>query len=182
VEPTATSHMRSPLRRFVRALRLDARAFRVVERDRPALAQAAGVVALGGLARGLFAFADEGLVGVVGSVLAGFVLWGVGSAVVGLVGSWLLGYRTGFRALAATLGFAAAPLVLLALGVLPLGGLGARIVWDGAHVLAMLAMVLAVREALETDSGRALLVSAAALGAGLVGLVLLTLLLGRPAA
>ncbi len=170
---------RSFPRRLLGALRLDAAVFEELEHDPAALAQAAGVVVLGGLARGVAAFGVEGAVGLVGSVLGALVAWFASTAVVTAVGVRLFHGTSSFEELLRTLGFAAAPLLWLVLAALPLGS-ATWIVLLGAHAMALAAFVVAARQALDVDTTRALAVCACALGAGaalavLVGLALAVL-------
>ena len=70
---TMGAEVRSFSRRLLGALRLDAWVYREVEADQGALAQAAVVVLHGGLARGIGAVGEEGLVGLVGGPLIGLL-------------------------------------------------------------------------------------------------------------
>jgi hypothetical protein len=152
-----------------------------VEHDGTALPQAAGVVALAGLARGVGAFGQEGLLGVVGGVAGGFLLWAAAGIVIWLVGVKSFGCDSDLRELLRTLGFASAPLLLLALGLVPVAGLQWP-VWILGHGLALAAAVVASRQALEVETGRALWICVLAFALGLVLLSLLALLFVAPVA
>jgi hypothetical protein len=92
----------------------------------------------------------------------------------------MLGCSSSFLELLRTLGFAAAPLVALVICGLPLGAAGTALSVL-IHAAGLGALVLAVRQALDVDTTRALLVCMGAIGFGLALLFLLgTLLLGRP--
>ncbi len=178
---TMAAELRSFSRRLLGALRLDVRVYREVEADQGALAQAALMVLLGGLARGIGAVGEEGLVGLVGAPLIGLLIWLVSAAVVWTIGVRSFGYTSDYRELLRTLGFAAAPLLWLALCALPLGA-AQTAVWFAAHALSLVALVLAVREALDVGLERALIVCALALLVSLVALFLIGILLvGRVA-
>ena len=178
---TVGAEVRSFSRRLLAALRFDARVYREAAADRGALAQAAVVVVLGGLARGIGAVGEEGVVGLVGSPLIGLLIWLASAAVVWAIGVRHFGYTSDYGELLRTLGFAAAPLLWLALCALPLGAAEAA-VWLAAHALAVAALVLAVREALDVGLERALVVCALALLVSFVALFLLGILLvGRGA-
>ena len=138
------------------------------------LAEAAFVVGGAGLARGVGAYAQEGAAGIAGGIAVGVLTWPLAATAVWLVAS-LLGNRTrSFAALVAVLGFAGAPLVLLALGAIPVPALRTGI-WIAAHGLAIAAMVVAVRQVLGVSTTRALAVCA---GAVLTGWAFLALLGG----
>ena len=158
--------------RFLGALRLDARVFSEVEADPAALLQATGLVVLGGLARGVGALGEEGLPGIVVGTLAGILIWLAAAALIWAIGVRRFEYTSSYRELLRTLGFAAAPLVWLALCALPLGPL-ALVVWWVAHAWAILALIVAAREALDVSTQQALVVCVLSL---LVALALLCLL------
>ena len=158
--------------RFVGALRLDARVFSEVEADPSALAQATVLVVLGGIARGVGAIAEEGLPGILNGTLFGVAIWLAAAALIWAIGVRRFEYTSSYRELLRTLGFAAAPLVFLALCALPLGPL-ADVVWSIAHAWAILALVVAAREALDVSTQQALVVCVLSL---LVALALLFLL------
>jgi hypothetical protein len=166
--------------RFLGALRLDASVFEEVEHDARALPQSAAVVAIAGLARGIQVLPEQGWAGAVASGLAAFVMWLAVAAAVTAIGVGILRGTSSFGELLRTLGFAAAPLVLLALCALPLGAMRTALS-ALVHAVAIGALVLAVRQALDTDTTRALLVCAGAIGLGLALLAVLgILLMGRP--
>jgi hypothetical protein len=159
---------------FFRALRLDSTAYAEVARQRWGVAEGAAVVLLGGLARGIGAFAREAWTGVVGGMAGGVAVWMVAALAI-----WCVGLTANRRApavagLLAALGLAAAPLVLLVF--LAFDSL-ARIAWLGAHAWATLAAVLAVREVEQVSTARAVLLCAVALAVGLATLAAL----GAPA-
>lgn len=175
----ASCGRRSFAARFAGALRLDASVFEEVEHDAHALPQAALVVALAGLARGIDVVSEQGWIGAATSLMSAFVLWLAVTAAVTAIGVRMLRYTSGFRELLRTLGFAAAPLVALVICALPLGVLGTALSLL-VHAVAVGALVVAVRQALDTDTGRALVVCAGALILGLVLLSLLGVCYGEP--
>jgi hypothetical protein len=158
----ASSGARRPFAdRLLAALRLDHTVFQEVERDGEAGGQAAAVVALSALAQGIGGTEPgstiELVAGIIGMVVVGFLGWVVSTSVIWLIGVQILGGRSSYRELLRTLGFASAPKVLWLLGVLPLGKLHA-VLGFSIVVLTTIAFVLAVRQALEVTTGRALLV------------------------
>ncbi|HXK22770.1 MAG TPA: YIP1 family protein [Myxococcota bacterium] len=166
--------------RFLGALRLDATVFEEVGHDAGALPQAAAVVAIAGLARGIQVLQEQGWVGAVASGLAAFVMWFAVATAVTVIGVRIFHGTSNFGELLRTLGFAGAPLVVLPFCALPLGTISAALS-TLVHAVAVGALVLAVRQALDTNTTRALIVCAGAIGLGLALLFLLgILLMGRP--
>jgi hypothetical protein len=133
------------------ALTLDATVFREVEHDEDALAQAAVVVLLASVARGL------GLGNLSYSIIAGFIAWFVAAAVVWIVGVKILEHTSDYKELLRTLGFAAAPRIALILGILPIGPLRG-LLWLFVLFLIVVTFVLAVRQALNIPTDRAVFV------------------------
>ncbi len=135
--------------RVIGAMRLDASTFEDIERDRTAMGQAVGVIALAALSGGIGNVWYGGvagiLLGVIGS-LVGYVLWAV---VVWLVGTKLMpdpatnaDLPETFRVIA----FAAAPGVLGIITIIPiLGWLLMFLIW----LWTIAAMVIAVRQVLD---------------------------------
>lgn len=143
--------------RIVAAFKLDASVYEEVEHDPGSIGQAAAVIALAALAQGLGVVGEAGVGGLVRAVIAGFVGWVVSTAVIWLIGVKLMNYTSDFNELLRTLGFASVPQFLMVLGLLPLGplrGVLALVVF----VLLVISFVVAVRQALDVDTGRAVLV------------------------
>lgn len=145
--------------RMLGAARLDALIYAEVEADDSATGQAAGVVILAAIAAGI------GVLGVAGP---GFFIWSIIGALVGWVVwaalIWFIGTRllpepqteADIGQTLRTLGFAASPGLLRILGFIPL--LGGLIVLV-ANIWMLLAMIVAVRQALDYNStGRAVAV------------------------
>lgn len=156
-------------------MRLAGAAFEDVESDRRAMGQAAAVVLAGGLARGVGAYPAEGSVALLGSPVVAVIVWLCAGALIWGVGVKRFHYDADYPELVRTIGFAAAPLLFLALAALPLGPLEAMI-WVGAHVWATLALIVAVREALDVPLERAVVVCALALAVTLGTLFVVGLL------
>jgi hypothetical protein len=176
VENTQRNAMASLVWRVSGALRLGGAAFEDAEQDRGAMGQAAAVVVAAGFARGLGVLHDEGVVGLIGSPIIAVAVWlGAGVMIWG-IGVKRLHYSADYPELLRTIGFAAAPLLFLALGGLPLGALRPWL-WVGAHVWATLALVVATREALDVPLIRALGVCALALGVTLATVLVVSFLL-----
>ena len=140
--------------RLLGALRVDATIYEEVEHTPEALGQAAAVVALAAVARGLGVPADNGLLG---GLVGGLLGWLFGTAVIWLIGVKIMKHTSDFQELLRTLGFASAPQLLYILGVIPLGPL-APLLALAVTVLGVFAWVIAVRQALDVTTGRAVAV------------------------
>lgn len=162
--------------RLLGAVKLDAGVFEEIEHDVDAVGQAAGVVALAGVAQGLGAVHSAGLGAVFAGVVASFTMWIGATAIVWAVGVKIFEHTSDFGELLRTLGFAWAPQLLLVAGVLPLGPLNA-LLWTAVGVLVLAAFVIAARQALDVTTGRAVgicllgVVPAAAFGWLFVGVM-----------
>lgn len=164
--------------RLLGALRLDASVYEEVEHDPGALGQAAAVVALAAVAQGIGASADGGSAGLAAGVLGGVLGWFVATAVIWLVGVQLLGHTSDYPELLRTTGFASAPAVLAVLLALPMGPLRG-LLGAGIWVLSVVAYVIAVRQALDVGTGRAVWVCVLAnVAAALLAIGLALLLVG----
>ncbi len=174
-QPVGESVRGSFWNRIARALRLDPSVFDAVEADPHSILQALPIVLLAGIARGVFDLPTEAGPGVVASTASAIVLWLLATGLLTSVGvNWLHG-TSDFREMLRVLGFAAAPLWLLA----PAFFLEGR-AHDAAgllvHAWAIAAAVVAVRQALDVSTGRALGVC----GLSFALAVGLLLLLGAP--
>jgi hypothetical protein len=139
--------------RLLGAIRLEADVFKEVEHDEAAMLQAAGVVVLAALARGLGLAAVGG--GLFSGVLGGILGWFVGSALIWFVGVRWFEHESDYPEILRTLGFASAPQLLLVAGVLPIGPLRGILALVVA-VWSIAAWVVAVREALDVETSRAI--------------------------
>ncbi len=138
--------------RLLGAMRLEASVFEEVEHDETAMLQAAAVVGLAALSRGIGLAAVGG--GVFSGVLGGIVGWLVGAGLIWFVGVRWFEHKSDYPELLRTLGFASAPQLLLVAGVLPIGPLRALLAL-GVTVWSIAAWVVAVRQALDVDTSRA---------------------------
>jgi hypothetical protein len=146
--------------RLLGALQLDATVYDEVEHDADALPQAAGVVALAALASGIGGVSAGGG-GLVAGVIGAVVGWLVGSGIVWLVGVRIMEHSSDYPELLRTIGFASAPQILTVLAIVPLVG---WLVWPIVALWGLAAYVIAVREALDVATGRAVLVCVLAWG------------------
>jgi len=158
------------LERLKGALMLDASVYDEVEHDADALPQALGVVAVAALCAGIGG-AGEGAGGVLGGVFAAVVGWLVSAGVIWLVGVRLFEHTSDYGELLRTIGFAQAPQIALLLASIPALGVVVRIV---VLFWGLAAYVVAVRQALDVETGRAVMVCVLAWGL----VVVLMLVLG----
>jgi len=127
-----------------------------VEADHTSTGQAAGVVllvaiaqAIGGAGQGGF-----GIFAGVSSALLGWLLW---AGITYLIGAKLLGGTATWGELLRTIGFAQTPGVLHVLDIIPvLGG----IIRFGVAIWVLIAGIIAIRQALDVSTGKAILTAA----------------------
>lgn len=140
------------LERMKGAALLDIPTYEEVEADTTATMQAAIVVGIVAVASAVAAL-RAGPSGVVAGLVGAYVGWMVWAAVTYVVGTWLGGTAT-WGELLRTLGFAQSPGILLVLGIVPLlGGLVRMIV----AVWMLVAGIVAIRQALDFGTGKAVL-------------------------
>lgn len=162
---------RSMLDRMKGAAFLDIPTYEEVEHDESLTVQAATVVVIVAVARGIgnLGGGETGIIGGVIGALLGWLLW---SGVTYLIGDKLLGGTATWGELLRTLGYAQAPGVLLVLGIIPFFGWLVGLV---VFIWLLVTGVVAIRQALDFDTGKAILT--AVLG-WLVAFVIPALLLG----
>lgn len=152
--PAAVAH-RPFVQRMIGAAMLDVRTYEEVEADRSATGQAAGVVALVAIAGAIGRLGDGGT-GVIGAIIGAFVGWAIWAGVTYLVGTKLFGGTADWGEMLRTLGFAQSPGVLTALALIPvLGYLVLFVVW----IWQLVTGVVAIRQALDIDTGKAVVVA-----------------------
>lgn len=170
---SASSSGRSFVERVLGALRLDAATFEEIEHDRSALGQSAAVVVLGGIAAAIGAAGQGG--GAFGAVIGAILGWAISSAFVWVVGVFFLEHTSDYPELLRTLGFASAPQLLLALRGIPLLG---ALIGLAVFFWGLAAWVVAVRQALDVTTGRAVWVCVLAALVNVACIVGLVFLLG----
>ncbi len=142
--------------RMLRAAKLDVQLYEEVEHDEGALGQATTVVVLSALAAGIGSLGIGGLAGLVSGTLAALFGWYIWAFLTYFIGTRLLPEpqtRADYGELLRTIGFASAPGLMRVVGIIP--GLG-QIVFTVASVWMLIAMVIAVRQALDyTNTWRA---------------------------
>jgi hypothetical protein len=167
--------------RLASALRFDRSLYAEVEADPGAMPQAAVVVVLAGAGRGVSPMFEAGWAPIVGHALAGLLIWLAVTVLVWNVAHRLLGYAEGLREFARVLAFAASPLLLLWIGVLPIPGFSPWLSL-AIHAAALSSLVIAIRVSLDTSLPVALGICALSLGtAVLIFLLIGVFLVGTPA-
>jgi hypothetical protein len=124
-----------------------------VEADQAATGQAAGVVALVAIAQAIGG-AGEGGFGILAGLISALLGWLLWAGITYLIGAKLLGGTATWGELLRTLGFAQTPGVLYVLGFIPvLGGIIRFVV----AIWVLIAGVIAIRQALDVGTGKAVL-------------------------
>lgn len=148
--------------------------FEDVEADTTATSQAAIVVGLAALAAAIGG-ARGGLSGIVGGLVFAYLAWLAWSAVTYLIGDKLLGGTATWGELLRTLGFAQSPAILYVFAVIPfIGGLVGFVV----AIWVLIAGIVAIRQALDFSTGKAILTAVLGWLTGFVILRALGLALG----
>lgn len=131
---------------------LDVMTYEEVEADQSATGQAAAVVVIAAIASaiGSSGAGTGGMVGASIGALLGWLLW---AGITFLVGTKIFDGTATWGELLRTLGFAQAPKVLLVFAVFPMSGL---LEW-GIGIWVLVAGVIAIRQALDFDTGKAIL-------------------------
>lgn len=144
---------RSLLDRMAGAARLDVATYEEVEADSTATSQAFTVVAIVAIAQGIGAY-EHGIGGVIGGLVAAVLGWLLWAGITYLIGDKLLGGTATWGELLRTLGFAQAPGVLYVFGIIP--GLG-WLVRAAVAIWILIAGIIAIRQALDFGTGKAIL-------------------------
>lgn len=160
--------------RMMAAARLDSTLYNEVEADTTATGQAAGVVVIVAVCSALGGVGGGGTA-IVGGLIASLLGWLLWAAVTYLIGDKLLGGTATWGELLRTLGFAQSAGVLYILAIIPLLGWLIRAV---VMVWILVAGIVAIREALDFSTGKAVITAVI----GWLALAILTALLAIPAA
>ena len=137
--------------RILRAARLDKSVYEEVEADKNALGQAMTVVALSSAAAGVGA-SQGGLAGIVFGIIASLLGWYVWAYITYIIGTKILPEpqtEADLGQLLRTTGFSSSPGLIRMLGIVP--GF-TEIVFSAASIWMLVAMVIAVRQALDYGS------------------------------
>ncbi|HEX5725562.1 MAG TPA: YIP1 family protein [Longimicrobiaceae bacterium] len=141
--------------RMMGAAMLNVATYEEVEADQSATGQAAAVVAIVAVCSAIGAIGDEGgSGGIIGALLGALLSWGIWAGVTYVVGVVVFGGKATWGELLRTLGFAQSPGVLNVVGIIPiLGGLVQFVVW----IWILVAGIVAIRQALDVSTGKAVL-------------------------
>jgi hypothetical protein len=149
----ALSPRRSWIDRMKGAALLHTDTYEEVEADQTATGQAAGVVALVAVAQAIGG-AGEGSAGILAGVISALLGWLLWAGITYLIGAKLLGGTATWGELLRTIGFAQTPGILHVLGLIPvLGGLIRLVV----ALWVLIAGIIAIRQALDVSTGKAIL-------------------------
>lgn len=142
--------------RIIRAAKLDVNLYEEVEADKTAMGQAMAVVVLSGVAAGIGAIATRGAIGIITGTIGALIGWFIWAYLTYWIGTKLLPEpqtEADPGQLLRTIGFSSSPGLIRVFGIIP--GLG-RIILLVASIWMLIAMVIAVRQALDyTSTGRA---------------------------
>ena len=144
--------MSSFANRMVRAAKLDVNLYEEVEADKQAMGQAMGVVVLASLAAGIGSVGTTGIRGLLLGTVAALAGWFIWALITFFVGTKLLPEpqtEADYGELLRTIGFSSSPGLLRILGVVPILG---PIIFIGSGIWMLVAMVIAVRQALDYRS------------------------------
>lgn len=154
------------INRMIRAAMLDPRLYEEVEHDRSATGQAMQVViivalasgiggALGALFRADFGGAIGGLAsGLISAVLA----WLIWALLTYIIGTGAFGGTATYGEMLRTLGFAqSAKVLLIVAGIFTWIPLLGGLLWIAVNVWVLLAVIVAIRQALDVSTGAAVL-------------------------
>ncbi len=158
--------------RLIRAAKLDVNLYEEVESDKNALGQAMWVVILSSVAAGLGGIGTAGIRGIFIGTIFALIGWFIWAYLTYIIGTKLLPTpetKADYGELLRTIGFASSPGLIRVLGIIP--GL-AKIVFLVAGVWMLVAMIIAVRQALDYQS------TLRALGVCIIGWVIQAVVLG----
>jgi len=154
--------------RMIGAAMLDVSVYEEVEADESATGQAALVVAIVAIAGAVGAWGDGGS-GMTSAVVSEFLKWFIWAGLTWFIGTRFFGGTATYGELLRTLAFAMSPGVLLVLGFVPILG---WLVGAAVAIWSLVAGVIAIRQALDFDTGKA--VATALIGWGIMMAVVMT--------
>ncbi len=138
--------------RLIGAAKLDVKIYEEVEADRSALNQAMSVVVLSSVAGGIGIIGTAGFKGIFVGALIALISWFIWAYLTYIVGTKILPEpqtKADLGELLRTIGFSSSPGLIRVLGIIP--GM-AGIVFLVAAIWMLIAMVIAVRQALDYQS------------------------------
>jgi hypothetical protein len=149
---------RSIVDRMRGAAALDVATYEEVEADVNATGQAAIVVVLVAIASGIGNYGHGHGTGIIAGIVAALLGWASWATITYFIGTRFFGGTATWGELARTLGFAQSPGILMVLGIVPGLGLIIRLV---VGIWMLVAGIIAIRQALDVDTGKAVLVALA---------------------
>ena len=166
---------RSIVERMFGAAMLNTATYEEVEHDRGATGQAFVVVVLGAICVGIGNAFQSGTPGLLAGLIGAVLAWLSWSAVTMFVGTRLFGGTADWGELLRTLGFAQSPNVLAILGIVPVLG---RLVIFVVAIWTLIAGIIAIRQALDISTGKAILTAIVGWIVGIVLSMILGMILG----
>jgi len=157
--------------RIIRAAKLDVHLYEEVEADKGAMGQAMGVVVLSSIAAGVGSISIGGLGGILIGTITALIGWYVWAYLTYFIGTKFFPEpqtKANPGELLRTIGFSSSPGLIRVLGIIP--GLGG-IVFFAASIWMLVAMIIAVRQALDYKS------TLRAVGVCVIGWIIQTLIL-----
>ena len=144
--------MNSFKNRIIRAAMLDVNLYEEVEADKGSMGQAMGIVVLSSIAAGVGLIEKGGFSGIFTGAIASLFGWYVWAYLTYFIGTKFLPEpqtEADHGELLRTIGFSSSPGLIRVLGIIP--GLGS-VVYSAAAIWMLVAMVIAVRQALDYNS------------------------------
>ena len=157
--------------RIIRAAKLDVNLYEEVEADKGAMVQAMGVVVISSMAAGIGVFGIGGLGGILMGTITALIGWYVWAYLTYFIGTKILPEpqtKADHGELLRTIGFSSSPGLIRVFGIIP--GLG-KVVFLVASIWMLVAMVIAVRQALDYNS------TLRAVGVCVIGWIIQTVIL-----
>ena len=144
--------MQNYIDRIIRAAKLDINLYEEVEADKGAMGQAMGVVVLSSIAAGIGSIGTIGVKGIIIGAITALIAWYVWAYMTYFIGAKILPEpqtKADHGELLRTIGFSSSPGLIRVLAIIP-GVSG--IIFAIASIWMLIAMVIAVRQALDYQS------------------------------
>ena len=144
--------MQNYIDRIVRAAKLDINLYEEVEADKGAMGQAMGVVVFSSIAAGIGSIGTIGVKGIIIGAITALIAWYVWAYMTYFIGAKILPEpqtKADHGELLRTIGFSSSPGLIRVLAIIP-GVSG--IIFAIASIWMLIAMVIAVRQALDYQS------------------------------
>ncbi|MEA1946140.1 MAG: hypothetical protein U9N83_02415 [Thermodesulfobacteriota bacterium] len=144
--------MQNYINRIVRAAKFDINLYEEVEADKGAMGQAMGVVVLSSIAAGIGSIGTIGVKGIIIGAITALIAWYVWAYMTYFIGAKILPEpqtKADHGELLRTIGFSSSPGLIRVLAIIP--GISG-IIFAIASIWMLIAMVIAVRQALDYQS------------------------------